>query len=100
MGLAFDAAGNLFVSDASTGSIKKLTPSKKMGVYMGIFNFFITFPQIVNGICGGPIVKYFYHGHAIYALVLAGIFMICGAISVLYVQDSEDVRIKKADLNV
>ena len=33
-------------------------PAKKMGVYMGIFNFFITFPQIVNGIIGGPIVKH------------------------------------------
>ena len=31
-------------------------PSHKMGVYMGIFNFFITFPQIVNGIIGGSIV--------------------------------------------
>ena len=70
-------------------------PAKKMGVYMGIFNFFITFPQIVNGIFGGPIVKYFYSGHAIYAIVLAGVFMICGAIAVLYVQDNHDVRIKK-----
>ena len=28
-------------------------PAHKMGVYMGIFNFFITFPQIVNGVIGG-----------------------------------------------
>ncbi len=69
-------------------------PAKKMGVYMGIFNFFITIPQIINGIVGGPIVKYFYNGHAIYALVLAGILMMCAAVSVLYVQDDRDVRIK------
>lgn len=62
-------------------------PARKMGVYMGIFNFFITFPQIVNGFFGGLIVKSFYQGQAIYALVLAGFFMICGAIAVLYVQD-------------
>ena len=24
-------------------------PAGKMGIYMGIFNFFITLPQIVNG---------------------------------------------------
>jgi len=65
-------------------------PAKKMGVYMGIFNFFITFPQIVNGIFGGPIVKHFYHGHAIYALVTAGIMMILGAISVIFVKDVDD----------
>lgn len=71
-------------------------PAKKMGVYMGIFNFFITFPQIVNGFFGGPIVKYFYNGQAIYAIVLAGIFMLCAAISVLFVQDSKDISVKNA----
>ncbi|TDO21738.1 MFS transporter [Pedobacter duraquae] len=64
-------------------------PPRKMGVYMGIFNFFITMPQIVNGFFGGLIVKKFYHGEAIYAIVLAGIFMILGAISVLYIQSKE-----------
>ena len=62
-------------------------PAGKMGVYMGIFNFFITLPQIVNGIVGGPIVKYIYNNQPIYALVLAGFLMICGAISVLFVYD-------------
>jgi maltose/moltooligosaccharide transporter len=62
-------------------------PAGKMGVYMGIFNFFITLPQIVNGIIGGPIVKYIYNNQPIYALVLAGFLMICGAISVLFVYD-------------
>ena len=62
-------------------------PAKKMGVYMGIFNFFITFPQIVNGIIGGPIVKHLYGGEAIWALVTAGIFMFLGAWSVMRVND-------------
>ena len=62
-------------------------PPGKMGVYMGIFNFFITLPQIVNGIVGGPIVKYIYNNQPIYALVLAGFLMICGSISVLFVYD-------------
>ena len=42
---------------------------KKMGVYMGIFNFFIVIPQIVNAIIGGPLVKYLYQDHAIFAIV-------------------------------
>jgi maltose/moltooligosaccharide transporter len=63
-------------------------PSGKMGVYMGIFNFFITIPQIVNGVVGGPIVKNFYDNNAMYAIILAGVFMISAAVSVLYVQDN------------
>ncbi len=64
-------------------------PSGKMGVYMGIFNFFITIPQIVNGVIGGPIVSSIYENNAIYAIVLAGIFMFCAALSVLYVQENK-----------
>ncbi|UAY56799.1 MFS transporter [Arachidicoccus terrestris] len=61
-------------------------PPKKMGVYMGIFNFFITIPQIVNGLLGGLILKYFYHSNAIYSLVMAGGFMILGAFSMMKVK--------------
>jgi len=68
-------------------------PARKIGVYMGIFNFFITFPQIVNGVIGGPIVKHFYNGHAIYALVAAGVFMFLAAISVLFVEDGKKIQI-------
>jgi maltose/moltooligosaccharide transporter len=66
-------------------------PSYKMGIYMGIFNFFITFPQIVNGIIGGPIVKYFYDSQAIYSLVMAGVFLLLAAFCVRFVEDKDDV---------
>jgi maltose/moltooligosaccharide transporter len=62
-------------------------PMSKMGVYMGIFNFFITLPQIVNGIIGGSIVKYVYGGNSIYAIVTAGAFFILGSISVLWIKE-------------
>lgn len=66
-------------------------PPYKMGVYMGIFNFFITFPQIVNGIIGGPIVKYVYSSQAIYSLVMAGIFLLIAAFCVRFVRDEDDI---------
>jgi len=66
-------------------------PSKKMGIYMGLFNFFITFPQIVNGIVGGPIVKHLYGSHAIYSLVMAGVFLLIAAFCVRLVDDKDDV---------
>jgi maltose/moltooligosaccharide transporter len=66
-------------------------PPYKMGVYMGIFNFFITFPQIINGVIGGPIVKYFYNSQAIYSLVMAGVFLIIAGFCVRFVEDRDDV---------
>jgi maltose/moltooligosaccharide transporter len=72
-------------------------PPGKLGIYMGIFNFFITFPQIVNGLFGGWIVKRLYGGQPIYAIVLAGFLLFCAAISVLFVYDAGDIRIKKTN---
>lgn len=69
-------------------------PAGKMGIYMGIFNFFITLPQILNGIIGGPMVKNVYNNEPVYAIVLAGIFMICAAVSVIYVYDPVEAKIK------
>ncbi|MEG1378031.1 MAG: hypothetical protein RSC75_00260, partial [Bacteroidales bacterium] len=75
-------------------------PAAKMGIYMGIFNFFITIPQIINGIIGGPIVKQLFHSQAIYSLVMAGCCLFVAAISVIFVEDKDDVvqwARKKAD---
>ncbi|MBK6667483.1 MAG: MFS transporter [Saprospiraceae bacterium] len=69
-------------------------PAHKMGIYMGIFNFFITIPQIVNGLVSGPMIKYMYGNHAIYALMVAGGFMILGAIAAIFVKDTDDLALK------
>lgn len=66
-------------------------PAYKMGIYMGVFNFFITLPQIVNGVIGGPIVKYLYGSQAIYSLVMAGVFLLIAAFCVRFVDDKDDV---------
>jgi maltose/moltooligosaccharide transporter len=70
-------------------------PAGKMGIYMGIFNFFITIPQILNGLVGGPMVKHLYNNQPSYALVLSGIFMLCAAASVIYVYDPGAIKIKE-----
>ena len=72
---------------------RKGFPPGKMGIYMGIFNFFITLPQILNGIVGGPMVKNVYNNQPVYALVLSGIFMLCAAVSVIYVYDPGAIKI-------
>lgn len=70
-------------------------PAGKMGIYMGIFNFFITIPQIINGVIGGPMVKNVYNNEPVYAIVLAGIFMLCAAVSVIYVYDPAVISIEE-----
>ena len=65
-------------------------PPQKMGVYMGIFNFFIVIPQIVNAFIGGPMVEYLYDGHPIYALVTSGVSFLIAALLVARVEDIDD----------
>ena len=56
--------------------LSNVIPADRMGVFMGIFNFFITLPQIVSALFSGPIVKHVFGGNAVYALVLGGSLMI------------------------
>jgi maltose/moltooligosaccharide transporter len=71
-------------------------PQKKMGIYMGIFNFFIVIPQILAATLLGFLTRNLFGGHAIYALAFGGISMIIAAVSVIFVTDKDDkVLIKK-----
>ncbi len=62
-------------------------PAEKMGVYMGIFNFFIVIPQITAAAILGFFVKNVVGGEAIYALLLGGASMIIAGLFTLIVDD-------------
>ncbi|HTU65452.1 MAG TPA: MFS transporter [Steroidobacteraceae bacterium] len=47
-------------------------PSRKMGVFMGIFNIFIVIPQLIAAAALGAVVKGMLGGEPIYALVIGG----------------------------
>jgi maltose/moltooligosaccharide transporter len=64
-------------------------PSAKMGVYMGIFNFFITIPQIVSSLIDGPIIKYWMGSDAMMGILMAGFCLLLAAVSVVFVQDRD-----------
>ena len=54
-------------------------PSRKMGVYMGIFNFFIVIPQLVIASVLGVLLKTFFGGQPIHALAIGGVsFLVAG----------------------
>ena len=68
-----------------TGSL----PQHKMGVYMGIFNFFIVIPQITAAAILGFCVRSIFANEAIYALVLGGVSMVIAGLLVMLVKDEE-----------
>ncbi|MEJ0088073.1 MAG: MFS transporter [Pseudomonadota bacterium] len=57
-------------------------PSRQMGVYMGIFNFFIVIPQLVAASVLGVLLTRIFGGQPIYALAIGGAsFVIAGVLS-------------------
>jgi maltose/moltooligosaccharide transporter len=67
-------------------------PPEKMGVYMGIFNFFIVIPQITAASILGFFVKNIVNGEAIYALLLGGASMIAAGLLTLLVKDVDEKK--------
>ena len=61
-------------------------PAAKMGIYMGIFNFFIVIPQLVAASLLGFLLKTLLGGHAIDALAIGGASMIVAGLCVLLVR--------------
>lgn len=71
-----------------TGSL----PHNKMGIYMGIFNFFIVIPQILAASILGSMVKHLFNDNTMLALVAGGISMVIAALMVNFVKDVDDKR--------
>lgn len=69
-------------------------PPRQMGMFMGLFNMSITAPQIVNGIFGGLILQYVFNDDPQLTLIMAGVFMILGAVSTIFVRDILDKKTK------
>ena len=61
-------------------------PSDKMGVYMGIFNFFIVIPQIIASLGLGWVMNRFLQGNSMFAVMMGGVSMLIAALFVLRVQ--------------
>jgi maltose/moltooligosaccharide transporter len=62
-------------------------PANKMGVYMGIFNFFIVIPQILAASILGFIVTKIFEGQPIYALIVGGVSMLIAGVLTLRVKE-------------
>ncbi|MBT8088085.1 MAG: MFS transporter, partial [Gammaproteobacteria bacterium] len=60
-------------------------PSHKMGIYMGIFNFFIVIPQLVAASVLGLILREFFELRTIFGLVIGGVLMMVAGLATLLV---------------
>lgn len=67
--------------------LTRVLPAHKMGVYMGIFNFFIVIPQILAATLLGVITKHLFGGNAIYTIVIGGCSMLVAALFTLRIKE-------------
>ncbi|WP_221075359.1 MFS transporter [Agarivorans aestuarii] len=72
-------------------------PSKKMGFFMGVFNFFIVIPQILAAGILGYFTREFFGGDSMMALVLGGASMVIAALVTLTVTDRDDPQLANQD---
>ncbi|MEW6510578.1 MAG: MFS transporter [Bacteroidota bacterium] len=67
-------------------------PPEKMGVYMGIFNFFIVIPQITAAGILGSLMRLVLYDDAMNAILLGGLSMIVAAAVTMIVRDVDEGR--------
>jgi maltose/moltooligosaccharide transporter len=63
-------------------------PAKRMGYFMGVFNYFVVLPQIVANLTLGWFIKHLFNGQSVNVLVLGGVSMAIGGILMLIVSDA------------
>jgi maltose/moltooligosaccharide transporter len=67
-------------------------PEDKIGVYMGIFNFFIVLPEIIASLGFGWIMKHVLHNDRLLAVQIGGVLMLLAAvIGYLIIDEREPV---------
>ncbi len=77
-------------------------PAARMGVYMGIFNFFIVIPEIIASIFFGRIIRAIFGENStaapLYMVIAGGVFMLIAAALVTIVRDVADEDVPEAEV--
>jgi maltose/moltooligosaccharide transporter len=98
--LAFVGVGIAWASILSMpyAMLSSALPADRMGVYMGIFNFFIVIPQILVAIIISRVMENFPQVNRLSAVVFGGCSMILAAVVTLFVRtdDSDGERRQRA----
>jgi maltose/moltooligosaccharide transporter len=67
-------------------------PAHRMGVYMGIFNFFIVIPEIIASLALQPIVKQVFNNDPVKVVMLGGGSLLLAAIATHFVYEPAHKR--------
>jgi maltose/moltooligosaccharide transporter len=70
-------------------------PAKRMGYFMGLFNFFVVIPQIVSGLLLGFVTKHFFAATRCKTLALGGACMVLAAVLTLFVTDKAEAATRR-----
>jgi maltose/moltooligosaccharide transporter len=77
-------------------------PPARIGIYMGVFNFFIVIPEITQALTFGPIIRAVFgadnHNAPMYMVMAGGVFMLIAALLVLRVEDVGDRDVPERDV--
>jgi maltose/moltooligosaccharide transporter len=73
-------------------------PAARMGVYMGIFNFFIVIPEILASLALEPLVKNVFGNDPVKVVMMGGGSLLIAAILMQFVRDAADTRVTEAQL--
>jgi maltose/moltooligosaccharide transporter len=66
-------------------------PPARMGVYMGVFNFFIVIPEITAALTFQPLVKHVFNNNPLYVVMLGGVcLLVAAALTVLLVREVDE----------
>jgi maltose/moltooligosaccharide transporter len=72
-------------------------PAARMGVYMGVFNFFIVIPEITQALTFGPLIRGIFGVNnprsPLYVVLVGGCFMLIAALLVTRVKDVADLDV-------
>jgi maltose/moltooligosaccharide transporter len=68
-------------------------PENKIGVYMGIFNFFIVLPEIIASLGFGWIMKHLLHNDRLLAVQIGGGLMVLAALICYVLVDEKETKV-------
>ncbi|MGY4398150.1 maltose/moltooligosaccharide transporter [Sphingomonas sp. UYAg733] len=61
-------------------------PQRKLGIYMGIFNFFVVLPQLIVATIMGGVIKSWFPGEPVWTMIIAAVVMGLAALAMLRVK--------------
>ncbi|MBF0408615.1 MAG: MFS transporter [Candidatus Riflebacteria bacterium] len=74
--------------------LSSVLPAEKTGVYMGIFNFFIVIPEIIQALTFGWVLKNLLNNNPLNAVMFGGVCLAIAAVLTMFVREPEHKHTK------